>query len=225
MRSHSNIILITFFILLAPKTKAQVGSFVLGNNQVGVTFLPSENNDTPDILKIKYKTYLSKTFDAAKVNDLNEIVYLKYNLYKDEMEFTKNGKAYYMNKKEDTKIHFTNKNITYKTYPYKNNLGYYVVHNSGKIELLTKQVVSYIPPKPAASSYQKDKPADFKRESDTHYIKFEDNSIVEIPTKKKSFLKIFKDKSDTVKKYTKENKINIKKVENLKKLVVYLNTL
>lgn len=225
MKIRINIFLISFLILLANQTYAQVGSFVLGNNQVGVTFLPSEGDDTPDILKIKYKTYLTKSFEAAKVNNLEEIVYLKYNLYKDEMEFTRDGKSYYMNKKEGSTIKFTNSNATYKTYSYNDDLGYFLVHITGKNELLTKQIVSYIPPKPAATSYQKDKPADFKRESDKHFIKFEDGSIVEIPTRKKSFLQIFNDKSNDIKKFVKENKINVKKVEDLKKVVDYLNTL
>lgn len=224
MKKYKFSIVVSFFLLAGFSLHAQVGSFVLGNNQVGVTFLPSEK-ESPDIEKIKYKTYLTSNYEPALINDLKETVFLRYSMFKDEMEFTKNGNVYYMNKKKGDEITFKNSNSTYKTLSYNNKLRYFQVHNKGDNQLLSKQVVSYVAPKPAATSYQKPKPADFKRESDEYFVKFKDNSIIEIPSRKKSFYEIFGDKSGAIKKYVKAEKINIKNVGDLKKVVNYYNTL
>lgn len=224
MKQSKFIITLSVILVYSFSLNAQVGSFVLGNNQVGVTFLPGEK-ESPDIEKIKHKTYLTSNYEPATINDLKETVFLRYNMFKDEMEFTKNGNVYYMNKNKDIVITFKNLNSTYKTLFYKDKLQYFQIHNQGDNQLLSKQIVSYLEPKPAATSYQKAKPADFKRESDKYYVKFQDNSIVELPTRKKNFYEVFGNNSQEIKKFVKANKISIKDINDLKQVINYYNTL
>lgn len=225
MKNFNLTFVLIIFLILSKSITAQVGSTVLGNNQVGVTFLPGEKDKIPNIDKIKHKTYLTQNYEQAFINGIKESVFLKYNIYKDEMEFVKNETTYYLNKKEGTSINFKRINTTYKIYDYKNKFRYFQVHNDDKALLLSKQNISYIEAKPAATSYQKAKPADFRRESDSYYIKFQNQSIKELPSKKKNFYQIFGEKSNSIKSFVKKNKIDIKKIKDLKEVINYYNTL
>ena len=69
------------------------------------------------------------------------------------------------------------------------------------------------------------KPADYKRRKDELYIAFDDSGIVEVPSKKKEFYNIFGSNSSAVKSHMKKNKLSHKKVDDLKKVVQFLNGL
>ena len=224
-------LLITNLTLLALLTfSEQIFTQVTGISSAGtryeMVFVPGQQEDNSDLYKdIAHKMYLTEAYLPAKVNVFSEVVYLRYNMFKDEMEFMKDSKILFLKKQEKTTVTFNNSNEKYGVFNLDDKLKYFQIQNTGDILLLTRKVVEFHEAKPAQSSYQKDKPADLKREDDIHYIKFEDNSIVEIPSRQKNFLAIFKNNSNAVKKFIKENKINIKDVEDLKKVVKYLNTL
>jgi uncharacterized protein with FMN-binding domain len=176
--------------------------------------------------------YIEDVFLSLKIDTYTDMIYTgRYNAYNDEMEVKiENGKIVALDNKNEYTVTFTNKNKIYKTYNYTTKKGVakrgflVVVKETEKYSLLKREHIKYQEGKQATSSYQKDKPASFKRESDTYFLKL-GNKIMFLPQKKKSFLKAFPKKSSDLKSYIKKNKINLKKEEDLKKIVKYLSEL
>ena len=174
--------------------------------------------------KISHKMYLSKNYLTSRIDKMEGTVPIKYNIYKDEMEFLKNGQVLFLNKQEGRKVFFSALNKTYSIFNYNSKLKYFVVHNEGKNKLLSREIVKFIEAKAVQSSYVNSKPANFKRKDDVFFLN-SNNSIVEILTKKKSFYLLFGSNSKKIKKFVKTNKLNIKKGDDLKKIVKYLNAI
>ena len=168
--------------------------------------------------------YASVDYLAAMVDDINESFFLRYNIYRDEMEFLKNGKTLYLKKNEKRKIIFSKSQENFRLFKLNNKLRYFTVHNIGDNLLLSRKIVEYQEAKLAASSYQKDKPADFKMKENKIYIRF-NQTLVEVPKRKNKFNTIFGPQSSAIKKYVKNNKLNIKNIEDLKTIVQYYNKL
>jgi uncharacterized lipoprotein YehR (DUF1307 family) len=99
-----------------------------------------------------------------------------------------------------------------------------MVHNDGKNQLLSRQIVKFQKEKLAKTSHQVDKPADFKRQKDVFYLKF-DNVIKEISSSKKKFYDVFGDQAKSGKKFVKTKNLNIKNIEGLEKIIQHLNTI
>lgn len=188
------------------------------------SFVEKNKENLKEFKKISHKMYLSNNYLTSKIDKMEGTVPMKYNIYKDEMEFSKNGQILFLNKQEGRKVFFTDLNKTYTILNYNGKLRYFVVHNDGKNKFLSREIIKYIEAKPAQSSYVSSKPANFKRKDDVFYL-ISNNSIVEISTKKKNFYPLFGSNSAKIKKFVKSNKLNIKKTEDLKKIVMYSNTI
>lgn len=198
------------------------------------TFLVLDDNDgldsslsPEDKRKIRLKKYLTEGFKPAMFNSDKEVFFLRYNIYEDEMEFTKDKKVYYIQKTENTKITFRTMNKTYQCLNYDSNLGYYLVHiepSPDKMGLITKESVKFIEGKKATSNYDQDRPANFLRQKDKHYLVI-NQSLYKLPKKKKDFLSLFKSKDSTIKQYMKKNKLNYQKIKDLKEILYFYNTL
>lgn len=175
--------------------------------------------------KLLEKQYLTKAYNSALIDKFTTTAFLRYNMYNDQMEFVKDEKIYYMKKEEGRKVRFTTLNTTYKVYELYGDLQFMLVKAEGSNgSLLVKQSVRFIKPEKATSQYTKAKEADFKRRKDEYYLSIGDK-VVKIPSKKKSVPGVFGDKSSQIKDYMKKNKIKPGRVEDLKKLVDYFNTL
>jgi hypothetical protein len=223
-------LLITFIFFITSFIGHSQSVNVLGGNSEtrGDMFemssiIKSKKDNSEEFKKISHKMYLTKNFITAKIDSLNETYFLKYNIYKDEMEFSKNEKIYYLTKKKGREVLFTDDNIKYKVINYKNKLSYFVLLNDGKNQLLLKEIIKFKEAKLATSSYDKSTPSDFKRKKDKLYIKLGNSDIKEIPSNKKKFYALFKEESKSIKSFIKKNKIDIKKTNDLKKIINYLN--
>lgn len=222
----SKINLIIFYILIL-LLKFNIYSQTISNQNSNdnMLFLPTANNLDKTLKDKKHKMYLSEDFSICYIDNIDKDYYLRFNLYKDEMEFMKNGKIYYLKKNNGKTIYFKNLNKRYQILSLNNKLQYFEIFEiEGQNKLICKQSVKYIKAKPAASSYQKAIEADLKRENDIYYLKNKEE-ITKIPTKKKKFYLLFNDKSSDIKTYCKKNKINIKEKDDLIKVIGYYNTL
>jgi uncharacterized membrane protein len=216
--------LVILTISICAKGFSQVGG--IGGSDYEIVFIPGEKQDNSDeFKKIANKMYGTIAYLPSKVEGITETLFLRHNIYRDEMEFSKNGEILYLKKDKDRKIIFTESKEVYRLFEKNNRLKYFLVHNNGKNILLTRKIIKYQDSKPAASSYAKDKAADFKRKSDEVYINFKQGGLLEVPRNKKKFYEIFGDNSNKIKSYVKKNKLNIKKVKQLKKVVMFYNTL
>lgn len=217
-------LLLSALLLLFPTNiNSQVGG--IGGSDYEMVFVPGAKEDKSDFFKkIAPKMYASVDYLAAMVDDINESFFLRYNIYRDEMEFLKNGKTLYLKKNEKRKIIFSKSQENFRLFKLNNKLRYFTVHNIGDNLLLSRKIVEYQEAKLAASSYQKDKPADFKMKENKKYIRF-NQTLVEVPKRKNKFNTIFGPQSSAIKKYVKNNKLNIKNIEDLKTIVQYYNKL
>jgi hypothetical protein len=64
------------------------------------------------------KMYITPNYLAAKVDNMVETIFLKYNIYKDEMEFSKNGQILFLKKQNGRKITFENLNQKYEVFKF-----------------------------------------------------------------------------------------------------------
>ena len=203
----------------------QIGGIVNGNGTTYENFfLPKDIEDNSiEFNKIAPKMYFSQIYLSSKVDNFKEEVYLKYNIYKDEMEFINNDKVFYLKKNLGRKISFVDLNINYEVFNYNGALAYFQVLNKNGAILLRKQNIEYQKAKPAASSYQQDKPADFVEKDDTFFIKLKEK-IIELPSNKKKFFKLLDEIDINLKKFTIENKLDIKKQNDLLKIIEFYNS-
>tara|TARA_R110001606_G_scaffold392298_1_gene561114 strand:+ start:454 stop:1125 length:672 start_codon:yes stop_codon:yes gene_type:complete len=206
---------------------SQVGGIVTGSgNTYNTIFNPNTEIDkTAEFKNLAPKMYLNANYLAANVDNISETFFLRYNMYRDEMEFTKNNQLLYLKKKNERSVVFQNLNTNYKLFELNNNLKYFIVHNEGNNQLLSRQIVTFQEAKPPKNSYSTGKQADFVRNKDVFYIRFDNKNIIEVPGNKKKFYAIFKENESEIKKYIKSNKLNIKDTEDLKNIVNYSNTL
>ena len=176
-------------------------------------------------LEMERKKYLVYAYELASVDTYDTKAYIRYNIFEDEMEFVKDESLYYLAKEVGRKVRFKDSDFTYKVYELNYELNFFKVLVEGKNSLVAKQGVKYVDAKVALSGYDKAKPANYKRLKDEMYIALEDNSLVKVSKNKNQFFSAFGDKESDMKSYMKENRLNHKKLKDLKKAVSYFNTL
>lgn len=185
---------------------------------------------------IKGSVYIQESFMPARLTtvDGTKIYNLKYNAYNDEIEIqNENQEPNALNKNIDNLlITFIADSKTYEAIDYLNDegnasRGYFVHINdaNNKYQLLIREAIKFVDRKPAKTGYDKSKPAEFKRLSDTYFVKNGNNPAVEFPKNKKDLSKIFPEKYDTISSFIKENRIKTSKEEDLVELFNYINTL
>ena len=216
----------TLFLALPNVTSGQVFGFSTpgGSNYEMVFILGQKLEDSREFERITPKMYLTPNYLAAKVDNIVETIFLKYNIYKDEMEFSKNGQVLFLKKQNGRIITFQNLNQKYEIFKFEDKLAHFMVHNDGKNQLLPRKIVKFQKEKLAKNSYQVDKPADFKRQKDVFYLKF-DNVIKEISWSKRNFYAVFGGQAKSVKKFIKTKNLNIKNIEVLEQIMQHLNTI
>lgn len=180
--------------------------------------------------------YFSSAYAPAKIDDNDEVVILRYNAYKDEMEFEQDGNTYYLIKSDNVRINFFHHN---KVYQYTSFLdANKVAHRGFLIELLvnnektSKEILSlykrenitYIPARPTTTGYEASKSAEYKKSKDAFFIKKGDE-IVAFPKNRRELRKMFPDKSSQISNFLKENNVSFSKEEDLITLTKFLNNL
>ena len=176
--------------------------------------------------------YIDKNFQPVLITQHKDKVYsARYNACNGEMEVKINDKKIIaLDNIADLEVLFTFSNKKYRTISYitkneNSKRGFLVViSENNNYTLLKEENVQFYEKVKAASSYHKDKPANFKRGNDNYYLKLSDKTIF-IPLKKKDLLKVFPDKANELKSFIKKNKLNPKNEEELIKIIKYIYTL
>ena len=216
--------LVVLFIAVfafASTTNAQV----ININGVDQILDPKSADDVPaDLEGIQYKKYLTQDYKPAFVDDFKVRAFLRYNIHEDQMEFVKDESVYYLKKEVGRKVRFAD-NTKYAVYDLEGEPHFFLVHQEGKNLLLAKQIVKFVEAREPNSGYDRGTPPDYKRRKDELYIALDGSNLQLVPRKKKTFYSFFGSNESAVKTYMKKNKLGYKKVEDLKKVVEYLNTL
>ena len=99
-----------------------------------------------------------------------------------------------------------------------------VALSSGSLKLLYRTKKELIKGKKATSSYKSDIPARFV-ETVTYYLQEDKSPAKEVKFNKKSIMPHFGKHQDALKAYISQNKLKIKKKDDLLKAINYYNTL
>lgn len=170
--------------------------------------------------------YFSEAFGSAKVNDMTEYFNLRYNNYKDMMEYQKSANEILeLNPEQYSTIKFANGHEYYfKSYTNAKNAqtkGYLkLIQSKNNVAIYSSERVMYKPAEKSKSSYDTDKEAQFVKEKKTFFLEV-DGKIQQI-SKAKDIQKFFTSKENELKDYFKKNKIDFDNENQLKQLVSFL---
>tara|TARA_R100001369_G_scaffold92598_1_gene138633 strand:- start:1532 stop:2233 length:702 start_codon:yes stop_codon:yes gene_type:complete len=177
--------------------------------------------------------YANETFIQGNIYKGNELanknVLLRYNAFADEIEIKKNEQAETYNALiKDPDVYVKIFQDIYVFVPYKGSKekgGYFnIVKEGNQFDLYKKTKVTYKEPTFAKTSYQSDKPAKWV-DTVTYYLVGKDGSFYELPTRKSKVLDVMSKKKKEVKRYIKEQDIDLDKEQDLAKLVGYFNSI
>lgn len=190
-------------------------------SQYSIDFTKTSDKETAG--KVLGNLYINPDFSVATISNYKESTPLRYNPYKDEMEFMKGGSIYYLNKHEGISVNFTEENKEYVIRKHKYELKYFVLAQKGKISLLIKEKVKFIAATQAVDSYGSSKAARYSRSRDEFYFENQQGRVFLLPKKKKQLIKMFSSVNSGAKNFIKKNRINPKKQKDLVKLFKFLN--
>lgn len=168
--------------------------------------------------------YYSAEFHPAKVAENFDKVPVRYNSYKDEIEFQKEGKPWVLPKEEQySRIEVSSPKNTLVLLQTNDELsGYFFEITNGQNKLYKKVKTKFNDAVPAANSYATDKAAFFKTLDPVYYIKTE-KGFIKKPKKLKDILELYPAKKESFETFVKSNNIKFNKEEDLIKLVNFMN--
>jgi len=183
--------------------------------------------NSPDIYQ--GSPYYNNSFLLGNVYYNNELlqknIALRFNVFADEMEFKKSiadadSEAQAIVKSQD--IFVTINGVAFVFLPSK---GYFeVIYDGINFSYIKKVAKKYYPARPPANSYDQGALATFQ-DKETFFLYTKEGMIYEFPKSKSKKLKVFGDSQKEVNKYIKENKLDINKEKDLKRVVMYLDGL
>lgn len=174
---------------------------------------------------IQGNPFYKSGFSNAKVGDTENILSVRYNLYKDSFEVLNNSDIYSIPKDNAfSKFVFISSNEKFILSNDDEGMsGYFLVVAEGRNKLLKKLSVKYSPEIPAPNTLISGTPARFESQKPVYYIKNEDQ-IIKLTKKTDDLINALPvDKKDAVKDFIKANKIKLNEELDLIKLVNFLN--
>lgn len=176
--------------------------------------------------------YVDEAYKPIRLKGYDNQIYSgRYNGYNGEMEVDLGGNQLIaLDTSADVEVIFTQTNKTYRTYSFVTDNGISkrgflaVVEEGNNYALLKEEIIKYYEGEKATSSYERDKPAKFRREDDKFYILL-NGEVKFLPQREKDLLKAFPKNSKAIKDYIKSNKLKTKREEDLISISAFLATL
>lgn len=204
------------------------------DDQIGSgSFMISTSSSRKNV-KVEGTPYINDQFLPVTITSFEDKVFKgRYNAFNGDFEVIDDtsGKSFVLNRTmENYEVAFVGTNTTYILLKH--------IHESGEVTndffvkltsnndnlLLKKESVQFLGERVATSTYDKARPAQYKRSKDTYYLKSGDE-IKEVSTNKKDIAKLFPAHSKAILEYIKSEKLKTNKEEDLIKLFQYINTL
>lgn len=222
-------ILFAFILLIGSYTYSQ-SSIVLSRNDLlaGASFdnrITGASGKTLSYNEIAGSPYPDKIFKDAKIAENYQNTAVRYNAYKDEVEFEDGSEIRILPK--DQKFERIEIISPKQTLVYLNlageSAGYYYEIAGGKTASAYKKIkTNFKDRQPASSPYGTDQPASFTTTPPTYFIVL-NGQVIKKPKNQKMITDIIPEKKDAVNSFFKENKIKLEKEEDLKKMITFLN--
>ncbi|WP_430811710.1 MULTISPECIES: hypothetical protein [unclassified Carboxylicivirga] len=178
----------------------------------------------------KGKPYILETTDAAIVLDKNKRVEgltIRYNVYNDRMEL-KNGDVYYNISLDERvqEVHLDDHQFAVMRFLAGKSKaqGYFeTILKDEKCSLFLRHNMLLKEAEPA-KPFQEERPAEFKQQAATSFIRLNTDYLVPVYNKK-DFLNLIPDKQAQVARFIKKQKLKFRKPESVRELVEYYNSL
>lgn len=219
------------FLLSGFKSYAQVVDYNLVNQEDLSLYFSAISNSRSNTIKytdMKGSPYYTDDFSIADIyfkdGKIIKHVMIRLNLYRKTLEFQKDDEILEMTGMEGLDHVKTNEEL----FIFMNNVeipedvGFYKIEIEGKYQLLQLLQVAFFDATKAASFYEDDIPAEFKKLNGKYYLGTEKNSPLAFGNKK-NFQDSFAQSHISLVDYAKKNKLNPKKYDDLVKMVNYLN--
>jgi hypothetical protein len=191
----------------------------------------SSARDTYD--NIEGTPFLNDRFVKGSLVTTDSIMFknvpLRYNIFKDEMEF-KFGEGdpprIIGNPRSFLFFYLEDQTFTYLTFIENNKpgQGYFEVLNQGQCQLLLRRQTAYAEPE-KARGYIESRPARFEQRRNAYYLKFGKQLPGAVNLNRRDVLRAFGDKQEEIAGYAKENKLSFRNLEDLIKITRYYNLL
>lgn len=194
---------------------------------LGGTFINSVNSSTGRSIKydeISGSPYIDKNFRDAKIAESYQNAPVRYNSYKDELEFKNNDEIMILPKEskfERVEITSPKQVFVYKSLD-SEPTGYYIELVVGEFSLYKKLKTNFVDISPAKTPYGSDKPAYFSAVAPVYYI-VANGRTMKKPKNQKQITDLLPNRKEAINSFVKENKIKFDGEEDLKKLVLFLN--
>lgn len=181
---------------------------------------------------IKDDAYANPNFVQGKIFQEDQLIKddvpMRYNAFADEIEIKKNASdENYGALIKDPSIFVKVFKDLYVFVPYEGSNekgGYFNVLSDGKTyDLYKKTKAVYREPKKAETSYARDIPPSFPK-TVTYYL-VQNGTFLEMPSSESKILKMMDKKKAEMKKYMKENNIDLDKEQDLIKAISYFDSL
>lgn len=173
--------------------------------------------------------YLNDNFINGEIifDKGNRSAPVRYNIYEDWVEYQENNQTYILDPDVRIRKVMLNEDIfvvdKYKAKG-KVQFGYFKLLDSGKVTLLSKQVVLFKEYQQASALQSNSSPPKYTRVSDQFFLKLASGELVKVDNIKNMIVN-FPDNHDALNQFAKKEKISALDEEDLKALVRYYNSL
>jgi hypothetical protein len=214
---------IIFFFLFTSVAEAQVSVDVSELQN----FLDINN---PKTNEVQGTPYLNFEYETGTILSDADILYknvpLRYNCFKDMLEFKRNDKAYYAYPKETVKkAEFGGKVFVYKAFEKDGHIdkAYFEELVKGKAALYSRYLVNFHEATPSNGIIDA-VPARYGDLLEIRYISIDSLPAIKIENKKK-LVEIFGDKKNEIDALISRQKLSVKKKDDLLKIITFYNSL
>jgi hypothetical protein len=178
---------------------------------------------------VKGTPYLDDTYVTGEIAFANNTrtVPVRYNVYRDLMEYQQNGQALVLDPTTTIKrVSLGDETFVVEKYNADGKVvpGYFALLDTGKVALYSRKGVKFVPARKGAAMDGSDQPAEFKRTPDTFYFKIGTGNLQEIRNMK-TFIAALPDKQEEMTQFVKKEKISARNEEEIRKLIKYYNEL
>lgn len=195
-----------------------------------------ENYYTPDLYQKEYKEaegspYLNEEFKPARINNIEEIKLVRFDALNDQVEImVKNNSLMILDDSQPYTISMLDgSKKLYKTKSYLYDKGenktsfFELIYENDEFELYKKERIRFYKEK-EAQPYQESQPANFKKDPNTFYINNfagNNNILIQLSNKTNRFIEIFPEDSAEMKRYIKEEKLDLDQTDDLIQIFRY----
>ena len=227
MKKQINILL--GLLLFGYTSQAQIAQNNIGSFD-DISFFVNVNN--PKYNNAEGSRYLNDEFIPAKINDIEKLYPVRFDLVDNIMEFKENDQEIMgISPTQEYRIQFTNgsnrvfvsKTIIGETGDLQ-RLFLEEIQVNPEYSLYKRQRTKFQPAKPAKSSYEPEIPAVFKKMNDMFYVDYPDDSIdylLLFPKNKKKVKTFFGDRGADILKFAKKEGLKFDSQNSLVKILDY----